>query len=461
MLMLKRKIRNMQLTLWACDLMVILLSVQIAVLLTTGRVLLISQGFKSITVAYCFFLTVLFYITDLYGPRHFQKSYETASIVLLDAGISAALVTLSFYFVPYWHIGRGFFLVMFLSTPLLVMAERLLCSHLYESRSRNLTLGLLGTGPAMDDLRRVAEEHRLKVVNLPLMSDCHTPMAGQKQPVLSVDQASEFRNALTQLRPDIIVLKSLKSLDPIATKEIVDARFSGVPVLDFPTIFQMLTGKLPLEHMPLQWFLRGEGFRFFESTLAGRIKRLLDFVLACALTLASAPLFLLTALGIKLSSKGPFLDRQERVGLAGRIFQLFKFRTCLGEVDSQWLGSVETDSRVYLFGKFLRWSRLDGMPQLINVLIGDISFVGPRPLSPVLAEQCRNASTYHDLRNSVRPGITGWAQTNSKSGSSLQDEIENLKYDLYYIQHLSLLLDLKILMKTLRRGPLSRAKWLR
>jgi lipopolysaccharide/colanic/teichoic acid biosynthesis glycosyltransferase len=450
--MLKRKIRNMQLTLWACDLMVILLSVQIAVLLTTGRVLLISHGFKSIAVAYCFFLTVLFYITDLYSPRHFQKSYETASIVLLDAAISAALVTLSFYFVPYWHIGRGFFLVIFLSTPVLVMAERLLCSYLYESPSHNLTVGLLGTGPAMDDLRRVADEHRLKVVNLPLMSDRRSPMAGQKQPVLSRDQASEFRDALTKLRPNIIVLKPSESLDPIATKEVVDARFSGVPVLDFPTIFQMLTGKLPLEHMPLQWFLSGEGFRFFEGNIAVRIKRFLDFVLACAFTLASAPLFLLIALGIKLSSKGPFLDRQERVGLAGRIFQLFKFRTSLGEVDSQGLRSLETDARVYLFGRFLRWTRLDGIPQLINVLRGDMSFVGPRPLSPVLAEQCRNASTYHGLRNSVRPGIIGWAQTNSKSGSSVQDEIEDLKYDLYYIQHLSLLFDLKIVMNTFRGG---------
>jgi lipopolysaccharide/colanic/teichoic acid biosynthesis glycosyltransferase len=450
--MLKRKIRNMQLTLWACDLMVILLSVQIAVLLTTGRMLLIHQGFKSIAVAYCFFLTVLFYITDLYSPRHFRKSYETASVILLDAAISAALVTLSFYFVPYWHIGRGFFLVMFLSTPVLVMVERVLCSHIYEFRSHDLTVGLLGTGPAMEDLRRVADEHRLKVLNLPLMSDRHSPMAGQKQAALSRDQASEFRNALTKLRPDIIVLNPSESLDPIATKEVVDARFSGVPVLDFPTIFQTLTGKLPLEHIPLQWFLSGEGFRFFESNIAVRIKRLLDFVLACALTLAFAPLLLLIAFGIKLSSKGPLLDRQERVGLAGRIFQLFKFRTSLGEVDSQGLGGVETDSRLYLFGRFLGWTRLDGLPQLINVLIGNMSFVGPRPLSPVLAKQCNNASTYHGLRNSVRPGITGWAQTNSKSVSSIQDEIENLKYDLYYIQHLSLLFDLKIVIKTIRGG---------
>ena len=194
--MLKRKIRNRQLTLWMCDLVVILLSVQVAVLLTTARVLLIPQGFKSIAIAYCFFLTVLFYVTDLYSPSLFQKSYETASIVLLDAAISAALVTLSFYFVPYWHMGRGFFLVIFLSTPVLVVVERSICSHLYESRSHTLTVGLLGTGPAMEDLRRVADEHRLKVVNLSLMSDRNSLVAGQKQTVLSCDQASEFRNSL-------------------------------------------------------------------------------------------------------------------------------------------------------------------------------------------------------------------------------------------------------------------------
>ena len=447
--MLKRKIRNRQLTLWACDLMAILLSIQIAVLLTTGRVLLISHGFKSIAVAYCFFLTILFYITDLYSPRHFQKSYETSSIVFLNAAISAALITLSFYFVPYWHIGRGFFLVIFLMTPVLVMAERFLCSHLYESRSHTLTLGLLGAGPAMDDLRRVADEHRLKVVNLPPIIDRHSRMVGQKQPVLAGNQPSEFRNALSELSPDIIVLESSESVDPNAIEELVDARFSGVPILDFPTIFQMLTGKLPLEHVPLEWFLSGEGFRFFEGNIDARIKRLFDFALACALILVSAPLFLLIALGIKCSYKGPFLDRQERLGRAGRIFRLFKFRTILGEVDFQGFESVGKNSRVYLVGRFLRWARLDGIPQLINVLKGDMSFVGPRALSPSAAEQCRNANIYHDLRNSVRPGIIGWAQTNCKPGFSVQDESENLKYDLYYIKHLSLLLDLKIAIKTL------------
>lgn len=448
--MLKRNIRNRQLTLWTCDLVAILLSVQAAVLLTTGHVLLIYHGFKSIAVAYCFFLTVLFYITDLYSPRYFKKSYETASVILLNAAISAALVTLSFYFVPYWHIGRGFFLVMFLSTPVLVMAARLLCSRLYESRSHTLTLGLLGTGSAMDELRRVAEEHRLKVVNLPLISDTRSAMAGQKQPVLSRDQASEFRDVLTKLHPDIIVLNPTESFGSVTTQVMVDARFSGVPVLDFPTIFQTLSGKLPLDHMPPQWFLSGEEFRFFESNIAVRIKRLFDFVLACALATASAPLFLLIALGIKFSFEGPVLDRQEREGLKGRIFQLLKFQTGVGGIDSQELGRVERNSLVHFFGRFLRRTRLHGMPQLINILKGDMSFVGPRPLNPVLAERCKSACSYHSLRNSVRPGIIGWAQTNYAADSSIQDEIEKLKYDLYYILHLSLLFDLKIILKIFR-----------
>jgi lipopolysaccharide/colanic/teichoic acid biosynthesis glycosyltransferase len=453
--MLKRRIRNRQLTLWACDLVAILLSVQIAVLLTVGQGLLVLHGFKSIAVACCFFLTVLFYLTDLYSPRHFRKGYETASIVLLNAAISAALVSLSFYFVPYWHIGRGFFLVMFLTTPLLVMGGRMLCSDLYETRSHPLTLGLLGTGPAMDDLRRVAEEQKLKTMNLSLMSDRASPIAGHRQQVLSSDEASEFRKLLIQLGPDIIVFDPSEPFDPIATEEMIDVRFSGVPVIDFPTIFQTLTGKLPLEHIPLEWFLSSDGFRFFEGDIAVRIKRLIDFVLACALTLASAPLFLLITLGIKLSSQGPLLDRQERVGLSGRVFQLLKFRTTLAHVSTRGFDSLETDSRSSLFGRFLSRTGLDGIPQLINVAKGEMSFVGPRPLSPVLAEQYAQASGYHDLRNSVRPGIIGWAQSNFKSGLSVEDEIENLRYDLYYIQHLSLLFDFKIAIKTFRGRALS------
>jgi len=448
--MLKRQIRNMQLTLWAGDVIAILLSVQIAIPLSTGRMMLITHGFKSIAVGYCFFLTLLFYITDLYNPRRDQQSHETASLVVLDAAISAAFVTLTFYFVPHWTIGRSFFLIIFLATPGLVMIERLLCSHLQGALSHPSTVGVLGDGPGVEELRRVASEHRLKVVSLPIVGNGRLPRAGQDQSLPPHDESGDFQDAMVQLRPDIVVLGPSASLDPATARALIDARFSGVTVLDFPTTFQMLSGKLPLDHMDGQWFLSAQGFQFFESNMAVRLKRLLDLGLASALLMVTSPLLPLIALGIKLSSRGPVLYVQKRVGLNGQIFRLFKFRTMTVGADAEGPWTMENDPRVFPFGRLLRLVRLDELPQLINVLKGNMSFVGPRPLSLALAELCRNTIPYYSLRNAVRPGLTGWAQVNYRYGSSVQDEIEKLKYDLHYIQHLSLLFDVQIVLRTFR-----------
>jgi exopolysaccharide biosynthesis polyprenyl glycosylphosphotransferase len=439
----------MQLTMWAGDVIAILLSVQIAVLLSTGRMLSITSGFKSITVGYCFFLTLLFYITDLYNQRRDLHSHETSSLVVLDSAISAAFVTLSFYFIPHWSIGRTFFLIIFLVTPGLVMTERLLCSRLQVALTRPSTLGVLGDGPGIEELRKVASEHKLKIISLPMTKGAQSsPDQGPSGPLR--DGPVMFQEAMTHLRPDIIVLGPSASPDPTVARALIDARFSGVTVLDFPTTYQMLSGKLPLEHMDGQWFLSAQGFQFFESNMAVRMKRLLDLSMALVLLLVTSPLLPIIALGIKFSSKGPVLYIQERVGQNGQVFHLFKFRTMSVGADSEGPWTMENDPRVFRFGSFLRLTRFDELPQLINVLKGDMSFVGPRPLSLALAQVCRDATPYYNLRSAVRPGLTGWAQVNYRYGSSVQDEVEKLKYDLHYIQHLSLLLDVQIVLKTFR-----------
>lgn len=448
--MLQRKIRNTQLTLWAGDVIAILLSVQIAIPLSTGQPLPITHGFKSIAVGYCFFLTLLFYITDLYNPRRDQLSHETASLVVMDSAIGAAFVTLTFFFVPHWTIGRGFYLIIFLATPGLVMLERMLWSHLHGAFVHLSTVGVLGDGPAVEELKRVASEHKLNVVMLPTAGNGN--LLGKDWGLHNQPENGNgtLQTALAAVRPDIIVLGPSSTLDPVTARALIDARFSGVTVLDFPTTFQMLSGKLPLDQMDGQWFLSAQGFQFFESNMAVRMKRLLDVGLAFALLLVSAPLLPVIALGIKLFSKGPVFYIQERVGLNGRTFRLFKFRTMSvgAETESPW--TMKNDPRVFSFGRFLRLTRLDELPQLINVLKGDMSFVGPRPESLILVSMYKSAIPYYNLRSAVRPGLTGWAQVNYPYGASVHDAVEKLKYDLHYIQHLSLVFDLQIVLRTFR-----------
>lgn len=448
--MLKRQLRNAQLLLWASDAIAILLAVQVAIFLGTGRLLLVTQGFKSIAVGYCFFLSLLFYITDLYNLRRDQYSDETASLIVLNAAIAAAFLTLSFYFYPRWSFGRSFFVGLFLVTPGLVMGGRLLWSHLEGALTRPSTMAVLGDGSAIEELRRVAREHKLKVISLPAGKNSDRPLALWPEAVPPQAGAAEVQKAVMGLRPDIVVLGPSASLDPSAARALIDARFSGVTVLDFPSAFQMLSGKLPLNHMDGQWFLSAQGFQFFESNIAVRLKRLLDLGLALALLLVTFPLMPIIALGIKLSSGGPAFYIQERVGRSGRVFRLFKFRTMSVGADAEGPWTLKADPRVFPFGRLLRLTRLDELPQLINVLKGDMSFVGPRPESLVLVELYKSAIPYYHLRSAVRPGLTGWAQVNYPYGSSVEDAVEKLKYDLHYIQHLSLLFDVQIVLRTFR-----------
>ena len=436
--------------LWASDVIAILISIQVAIALGTGRHMLLTHGFKSVTIGYSFFLTLLFYITDLYNLRRDQHSDETAALVVLDAAIAAAFLTLSFYFYPRWGFGRSFFVNLFLGTPGLVMMGRLLWSHLYGALTHPSTMAVLGDGPGMEELSRVANEHKLRVVNLPMVTNGDSPNATEDPPIPLQDVPGKLQEAVMSLQPDIIVLKPSASLDSSTARTLIDARFSGVTVLDFPTAFQMLSGKLPLNHMDGQWFLSAHGFQFFESSIAVRLKRLLDMGLASALFLITSPLLPFIALGIKLSSKGPALYIQERVGLNGRNFRLLKFRTMSVGADAAGPWTMKNDPRVFPFGRLLRVTRLDELPQLINVLKGDMSFVGPRPESIVLVNLYNSEIPYYNLRSAVRPGLTGWAQVNYPYGSSVEDAVEKLKYDLHYIQHLSLLFDVQIVLRTFR-----------
>lgn len=434
----------------AIDIIAILVAVQAAILLGTGKYILLTQSFKSIAVGYCFFLLLLFYITDLYNLRRDQLSDELASLVVLNSAIAAAFLTLSFYFYPRWSFGRSFFVSLFLMTPGLVMMGRLLWSRLRGALARPSTVAFLGDGPAVEELGNVAREHHLKVVKLPVASYVTVPPGAQGRIISYEDGSGELQEAMACLQPDIIVMEPSASLGSGVARTLIDARFSGIAVLDFPTAFQMLSGKLPLNYMDGKWFLSAQGFQFFESNIAVRLKRLLDLGLAFALFVVTAPLLPLIALGIKISSKGPVLYLQERVGRNSQIFRLLKFRTMSvgADTDSPW--TVKNDPRVFTFGRFLRLTRLDELPQLVNVLRGDMSFVGPRPESLVLVKLYKSAIPYYNLRSAVRPGITGWAQINYPYGSSIEDAVEKLKYDLHYIQHLSLLFDIQIVLRTVR-----------
>jgi exopolysaccharide biosynthesis polyprenyl glycosylphosphotransferase len=227
-------------------------------------------------------------------------------------------------------------------------------------------------------------------------------------------------------------------------------RQAGVRTLSEAEFMEQRLNRVDLALLPQDWLLRAQGLR--EGRLEIGLRRAFDIAGSLLLLLVTLPLLLLAAIAIKLETRGPVFYRQERVGRAGRVFTLFKFRSMVANAEAAGgpVWASQRDARITRVGRILRLTRIDEIPQVLNVLAGDMALVGPRPERPAFVEQLGQAiPRYHD-RASVRPGITGWAQVNYPYGASVEDARMKLAYDLYYVKHRSLFLDLLILVATVR-----------
>lgn len=233
-------------------------------------------------------------------------------------------------------------------------------------------------------------------------------------------------------------------------RELLSCRLQGVLVSDPAGFFERVRGELPLDALKASWLIYGDGFR--QSLARRLVKRLFDLVASLVLLVVTAPVMLVTAIAIALESGRPVIFRQERVGLNGRSFVLLKFRSMRtdAEKDGAPKWAAANDPRVTRVGAFIRKVRIDELPQLFNVLKGEMSFVGPRPERPYFVDQLTEKIPYYGARHSVKPGITGWAQVRFTYGASLADSIRKLQFDLYYVKNHNLLLDLAILFATIR-----------
>jgi len=230
---------------------------------------------------------------------------------------------------------------------------------------------------------------------------------------------------------------------------LLGCKFCGVKIEEAVDFHERLKRKIWLEALHSEWLIYSDGFK--PSRFYIRVKRIIDVASAILLITLSSPMIFLIALTIKLDSRGPVLFRQERVGLDGQEFILYKFRSMRHNAELEtgptWAG--ENDSRITSVGWFLRKFRLDELPQAFNVLRGEMSFIGPRPERRYFVEMLRKQVPFYDLRHYVKPGVTGWAQVMYRYGASLEDAYKKMQYDLYYVKHMSLGMDILVLFKTL------------
>ena len=246
------------------------------------------------------------------------------------------------------------------------------------------------------------------------------------------------------------VVLATDSIPATAEPTMTYLKFQGVSFVQGPDVAMELTQGLPLDLLTHSWLRLTEGSALLRRHLVRKIKRLVDLLFATIALILAAPIMIAVAFAIRPDSPGPVIFRQQRVGWRNHVFTIYKFRSMRLHSENRPQWAQVNDSRVTRLGRWLRLTHLDELPQLYNVLMGDMSFVGPRPERPEFVEQLRREIPFYDLRHSVVPGITGWAQVNFRYSASIDDTKRKLEYDLYYVLHASPLLDLLVLFKTVQ-----------
>lgn len=275
---------------------------------------------------------------------------------------------------------------------------------------------------------------------------------------LDDDEVSRSENLRRQLCPETLLRNNIWGIVVVSNGNchgfpislLLECWLNGIRVFDEHSFWEQQARLIDIDAAEPRWLWSSRQFQSGRLTLIR--KRLFDLVIASIALLLTLPLMFIIAILIKCDSRGPALYRQERVGLRGRRFILYKFRSM--RVDAEAAGIPEWaavgDPRITNVGKFIRHTRIDELPQLLNVLRGEMSVVGPRPERPYFVETLAATMPFYSARHYAKPGITGWAQVNAPYGASLEDSQEKLRYDLYYIKHCSLWLDLRILLQTIR-----------
>jgi sugar transferase (PEP-CTERM system associated) len=395
--------------------------------------------------------TLLFlYLADLY---HFQLQFDKGELILrvgLAAVVATILTAAIGFALPSLRFSRMAFFSLTVASTLGLMAFRLLTRVLVSHQLLQQRVLVLGTDLADAIIPYEGHHDTIPFRIVGFLDD--DPLAQHHLPpgYDLLGNVKELLGVVEQLHPDIILVALTDMRGVLPIHDILECRFRGIQVEEWPSFFEKLTDKIVINTLRPGWLIFSDGS--VKTRLTDTIRRALDVGLSLMGLILSAPLMGLAALSIKIDSPGPVLFRQARVGKNGQVFMLYKFRSMSVNAE-QLTGPVwasENDPRVTRVGRLLRKIRLDETPQMFNVLSGDMSFIGPRPERPVFVNQLKEQIPFYVLRFAVKPGITGWAQVKYPYGSTVEDALEKLQYDLYYIKNMSILLDLLILLKSLQ-----------
>jgi sugar transferase (PEP-CTERM system associated) len=413
---------------------------------------LYKASFIAVTCQFCL------YYADLYDPRVIRARRELFVRTVQALGATSFLLAASYYWAPALVIGRGVFLIAAFLVIGVVIGWRLAFEWFVSRVAPRDRLLLVGTSPGSVELARELHEMRSQNgVEIVGFVDPDASRLGMPLFNPGVIGTIEDIPAIVRARHvDRVVVSLSEARGTLPMEKLLEMKLTGVAFAHLASVYEEYTGKIAVENLRPSWFIFSDGFR--RTRWLPLIKRTMDLGLATVALVVAAPAMLLVALVVRLSSKGPVLFHQARVGRDGRVFTVHKFRSMHENAEAV-TGPVwarADDHRVTPLGRLLRRTRLDELPQLWNVLKGDMSFVGPRPERPEFVRQLAKEIPYYHQRHVVRPGLTGWAQVRYTYGASVEDALMKLQYDLFYIKNMSLSLDLFIIFSTLKTVLLQR-----
>jgi sugar transferase (PEP-CTERM system associated) len=427
------------------------LRLQGSVLLSIGQRLFWFKIF--LVTAICW---LALYFNDLYDFQVVRRRTNLLIHVMQAIGTSCLVLGFIYYLLPGASLGRG---IALMASPLILII--LLSWRLSANAANLLARGderilVMGTGDAGISLVRHIlghPEYNMKVVGFidEKGEDIGKSLVNPK----IIGATADLENIVASEKIDRVILSLKERRGGTPVRQLLNLKFAGVGVEDVHSCFERLSGKIALEHLSPSWLILSDGFK--KSPLSLAVKRTVDILASSIILLLVSPLLPLIALAILVESGSPIFFKQKRVGHKGHEFELLKFRSMVQDAEKngpQW--AAQQDSRVTRVGRFMRKTRLDEIPQLFNVFRGEMSLVGPRPERRVFCDVLEEKIAYFNLRHSVRPGLTGWAQVRFRYGASLEDAKGKLELDLFYIKNLSLLLDLAILFETVKVVVLGR-----
>jgi sugar transferase (PEP-CTERM system associated) len=389
---------------------------------------------------------------DLYDLPRIQNIQGLILRLLAAVSATSLILAIAHSWFPNWMIGPGVFLIAGMLVISFVPSWRLMFAWLASRAAPRERLLIVGTNPAAVQLAREINDRRHELgVEIVGFVDSNAERIGDTILGHVVGAVADMPAMVRHSGADRIVVSLADVRGKLPMNQLLDIRLQANVTFDYlASVYEEYTGKIAVEALRPSWFIFSSGFRKTRPLLV--LKRTLDVGLAAVGLVVTAPILLLAATFVMLTSPGGVVYRQDRVGLKGRVFTIYKLRTMRADAEAGTgpIWSALNDPRVTRVGRFLRNTRVDELPQLWNVLRGDMSFVGPRPERPQFVTQLTATVPFFNQRHVVKPGITGWAQIHHAYAASVEDAIEKLQYDLYYIKNLSLWLDLLILAGTIK-----------